>query len=71
MPTIKFAGLAPNTGVKVKSTKTGKTYNIHRDIRSKKWNCTCPHFLFRLRKTGTHCKHITAVLKGEIDNALD
>ena len=38
----------------VKSSKPGKYW---------KRTCNCPHFVFRLRKTGEVCKHIHAVEK--------
>lgn len=46
----------------------GERYLVQSSSGSKKWevdlkknSCTCPHFLFRLRKTGGDCKHLQAV----------
>jgi hypothetical protein len=37
----------------------GALYQVLRETR--RWSCTCPHFIFRLRKAGGECKHITLV----------
>jgi predicted nucleic acid-binding Zn finger protein len=31
------------------------------DLVKKGWTCTCPHFTYRLSKTGGECKHIVGV----------
>lgn len=42
---------------KVESHKKGEFYKV--DVN--KPFCSCPHFMFRLIKTGGECKHIKAV----------
>lgn len=47
--------------VRVKSRSSGKAYiiTVHPDGEK---TCNCPDFMFRRRKSGTHCKHISAWL---------
>lgn len=39
-------------------SQEGKTYTISQRHGSKKLECSCPHYLFRLRSKGVKCKHI-------------
>lgn len=41
---------------KIVSRDTGKAYEVW--FKSGRWSCSCPHWMFRLRKTGAQCKHI-------------
>lgn len=34
------------------------TYQIAFDKNKKMWTCSCPHWIYRLRKTKGKCKHI-------------
>lgn len=41
-------------------------YVVEAHDQGKRWSCTCPHWLYRLAKSGTRCKHIDQVIA---DNA--
>jgi len=48
--------------------KTGETYEVESSKKSKfytvdlkKKTCTCPQFIYRMRRQGGECKHIIAV----------
>lgn len=39
-----------------------RTEHLYRvECRNEKWQCNCPHWYHRLRKTGGACKHIDVV----------
>lgn len=52
---------------KVLSDKEGKPpYKVSLTMDGK-YKCSCPHWIFRLQKTGEDCKHITDVKEGRYD----
>jgi len=34
------------------------------------WKCSCPHWIFRLQKTGEDCKHIRSCRGSEFEQAF-
>ena len=47
----------------VASSREGKPpYTVDIQGDGRRCTCTCAHFTYRLRNSGTHCKHIDQVL---------
>ena len=44
------------------SRKDKDPYVVECHEGGKKWTCSCPHWMFRLSKSGTRCKHIDKVI---------
>lgn len=42
--------------------KDAAPYIVEAHNNGKTWSCTCPHWIHRLRGSGTHCKHIDKVI---------
>lgn len=38
-----------------------ESYVVAHNRYKKRWECSCPHWIFRLRKSGANCKHIIAL----------
>lgn len=38
-------------------------YVVEAFDEGKRWTCTCPHWIHRLKKSGTRCKHIEFVIE--------
>jgi len=43
-------------------SKEKPPYVVEAFDEGKKWTCTCPHWVYRLKKQGTRCKHIDFVV---------
>jgi predicted nucleic acid-binding Zn finger protein len=54
----------------VESSKGSTRYKVT-EYEDGKWACDCPHFLFRLRKSGTACKHIDLIKKANADYQVE
>jgi predicted nucleic acid-binding Zn finger protein len=50
---------------KVKSKNSDHTYVVVCEGERKAWKCSCPHWMFRLRKSGVACKHIVQMQEWE------
>jgi|SRR3990170_3275216 len=51
----------------VPSDNGDKTYKVSLTLEGT-YKCSCPHWIFRLQKTGDDCKHIMDVKEGLYDN---
>lgn len=40
-----------------------KEYTVAFDVKCKCWTCTCPHYIFRLKKSRGRCQHIAMLLE--------
>jgi predicted nucleic acid-binding Zn finger protein len=49
------------TTIKVESSNKSTSYDV--SFNGEHWTCSCPHWMFRLKNSKTHCKHIEAVIR--------
>ncbi len=66
MNCLPFRRMSPNGRADdvyvVPSRSSNNEHEVMFNKDRKRWECSCPHFVFRLRKTGTHCHHIKKLL---------
>ena len=44
-----------------------KKYRIEYDTKRREWSCSCPNYMFRMRKRGLDCKHIKEVKRKKFE----